>query len=158
MSRGMAYATTIDLFCPMFPAGRLSADSMLASLWRPMCSNGLCCRLGDFGIIRVPHRKSIVTDVVAGALQITAQFDRIGATVQAMAERVLTVDEQLNFARATFEIRWVKVDTRPRSILRSSCRCGGRRTITRLCGTSITVARRRRWPAALIIRRASGGM
>jgi hypothetical protein len=69
--------------------------------------------MGDFGIIRVPHRKSIVTDVVTGALQIAAQFDRIGATVQAMAERVLTINERLDFARATFEIRWAKVDTRP---------------------------------------------
>jgi hypothetical protein len=90
-----------------------TAWTMIAGLLRPICTNGLLCRMGDFGIIRVPHRKSIVTDVVAGALQIAAQFDRIGATVQAMAERVLTMNDQLDFARAAFEIRWAKVDTRP---------------------------------------------
>jgi hypothetical protein len=90
-----------------------SAWTMIAGLYRPLCTNGLLCRMGDFGIIRVPHRKSIVTDVVAGALQIAAQFDQIGATVQAMAERVLTEGEQLDFARTTFAIRWARVDERP---------------------------------------------
>ena len=90
-----------------------AAWTMLAGLWRPLCSNGLCCRIGDFGFIRVPHRKSIVTDVVSGALQIIAQFDRIGATVRGMAARVLTMDEQFNFARDAFNIRWAKADTRP---------------------------------------------
>ena len=90
-----------------------TAYTMIAGLYRPECTNGLLCRMGDFGIIRVPHRKSIVTDVVAGALQLTAQFDQIGATVQAMSERVLTHNEQMDFARTTFAIRWAKVDTRP---------------------------------------------
>jgi hypothetical protein len=90
-----------------------SAFILLAGLYRPLCTNGLLCRIGDLGIIRVPHRKSIVTDVVAGALQIAAQFGRISAAVSAMVSRVLTPAEQLEFARRAFEIRWAKAQQRP---------------------------------------------
>ena len=69
--------------------------------------------MGDFAVIRVPHRASVIADVVAGAIQITAQFAHIGAAVTAMAARMLSESEQLDFARTAYEIRWSKVDTRP---------------------------------------------
>jgi hypothetical protein len=90
-----------------------SAYQLLAGLYRPLCTNGLLCRMGDFAVIRVPHRASVIADVVAGAIQITAQFERIGAVVTAMAARMLTESEQLAFARTAYEIRWAKVETRP---------------------------------------------
>ena len=90
-----------------------AAYTLLAGLYRPSCTNGLLARIGDFGIVRVPHRKSVITDVVAGALEIAAQFGRISASVSAMVSRVLTPDEQIQFARRAFEIRWAKVDSRP---------------------------------------------
>ncbi len=87
--------------------------TLLAGLYRPSCTNGLLARIGDFGIVRVPHRKSVITDVVAGALEIASQFGRISASVATMVSRVLTPDEQLQFARRAFEIRWAKADPRP---------------------------------------------
>ena len=90
-----------------------SAYQLLAGLYRPLCTNGLLCRMGDFAVIRVPHRASVIADVVAGAIQITAQFAHIGAAVTAMAARMLSESEQLDFARTAYEIRWSKVDTRP---------------------------------------------
>lgn len=90
-----------------------SAYQLIAGLYRPECTNGMLCRMGDFGVIRIPHRANIIADVVAGALQISAQFDHIGATVQAMAERIMTPPEQLDFARTAYAIRWAKVDSRP---------------------------------------------
>jgi hypothetical protein len=89
------------------------AYQLISGLYRPLCCNGLLCRIGDFGVIRIPHRANIIADVVAGALQISAQFDQIGATVQAMAARIMTESEQLDFARTAFAIRWAKVDSRP---------------------------------------------
>src|SRR5271163_694581 len=77
-----------------------SAYQLLAGLYRPLCANGLLCRMGKFAMIRVPHRASVVADVVAGALQITAQFERIGETVTAMAARILAENEQQAFAEA----------------------------------------------------------
>jgi hypothetical protein len=86
---------------------------LLAGLYRPLCTNGLLCRMGDFAVIRVPHRASVIADVVAGAIQITAQFERIGTVVTAMAARILTESEQLALAQTAYEIRWAKVETRP---------------------------------------------
>jgi hypothetical protein len=89
-----------------------SAYQLLAGLYRPLCTNGLLCRMGDFAVIRVPHRASVIADVVAGALQITAQFERLGETVTAMAARVLSESEQQAFAETAFEIRWAKAEVR----------------------------------------------
>jgi len=90
-----------------------SAYQLLAGLYRPLCTNGLLCRMGDFAVIRVAHRASVIADVVAGALQITAQFERIGETVRAMAARMLTESEQQGFAEMAYRIRWAKVEVRP---------------------------------------------
>lgn len=90
-----------------------SAYQLLAGLYRPLCTNGLLCRMGDFAIIRIPHRANIIADVVAGALKITAQFERIGTQVSAMAQRLLSEREQVEFARVAYEIRWARVDSRP---------------------------------------------
>ncbi len=109
----------------------------------PLCTNGLLCRLGDFGIVRVPHRKSVITDVVAGRLEIASQFGRISASVSAMVARVLTVDEQIAFARRAFEISWANAAPQPPMDRTSSCRCAGRRMTTRRCGMSSIAARKR---------------
>jgi hypothetical protein len=69
--------------------------------------------MGDFAVIRIPHRANVIADVVAGALQITAQFARIGTQVQAMAARMLSDREQLEFAQVAYQIRWAKVESRP---------------------------------------------
>jgi len=90
-----------------------SAYQLLAGLYRPLCTNGLLCRMGDFAVIRIAHRSTVVADVVAGALQITAQFEQIGTQVTAMAARILTDEQQVAFAHTAFEIRYAKVETRP---------------------------------------------
>jgi len=90
-----------------------SAYQLLAGLYRPLCTNGLLCRMGDFAVIRIPHRSTVVADVVAGALQITAQFEQIGTQVTAMAARILNDAEQLAFAQTAFAIRYAKVEIRP---------------------------------------------
>jgi hypothetical protein len=90
-----------------------SAYQLLAGLYRPLCTNGLLCRMGDFAVIRVPHRANVIADVVAGAIHITAQFERIGSIVTAMAARILTESEQLQFAQTAYAIRWANIETRP---------------------------------------------
>ena len=90
-----------------------SAYQLLAGLYRPLCTNGLLCRMGDFAVIRIPHRSTVIADVVAGALQITAQFEQIGTQVTAMATRIMNAAEQLAFAQTAYAIRHAKVETRP---------------------------------------------
>jgi hypothetical protein len=75
-----------------------SAYQLLAGLYRPLCKNGLICRMGDFAMIRIPHRANVLADVVAGARELTLQFDRIGGLVHSMAARMLSEAEQLAFA------------------------------------------------------------
>lgn len=91
-----------------------SSYQLLAGLYRPLCRNGLICRMGDFAMIRIPHRANVLADVVAGAREMTLQFDRIGALVQGMAARMLSEAERLAFATRALEIRWADPTTRPR--------------------------------------------
>ncbi|MGA3156109.1 MAG: DUF932 domain-containing protein [Steroidobacteraceae bacterium] len=90
-----------------------SAYQLLAGLYRPLCANGLLCRLGDFAVIRIPHRSSVIADVVAGAIEVCAQFGRLRSRVQAMAERLLDPAEQLALAHTAYHLRWARSDTLP---------------------------------------------
>ena len=78
----------IPEICLINAHDRTSAYQLLAGLYRPLCTNGLLCRMGDFAVIRIAHRSTVIADVVAGALQITAQFEQIGTQVTAMAARI----------------------------------------------------------------------
>jgi hypothetical protein len=91
-----------------------SAYQLLAGLYRPLCTNGLLCRMGDFAMIRIPHRANVLADVVAGARELTEQFERISAVVTAMAARLLSDEEQLKFAQRAYAIRWTNPDVQPR--------------------------------------------
>jgi len=90
-----------------------SAYQLRAGLFRPLCTNGLLARIGDFGFISVPHRSSVVADVVEGALRLTSQFQALGAAVEAMAARVLTPPEQLGFGEAALAIRYPQAERLP---------------------------------------------
>jgi hypothetical protein len=90
-----------------------SAYQLLAGLYRPLCANGLLCRLGDFAVVRIPHRSSVVADVVAGAVEICAQFGQLRSRVQAMAERLLSPAEQLLLAHTAYRLRWTRNDALP---------------------------------------------
>ena len=90
-----------------------SAYQLLAGLYRPLCANGLLCRLGDFAAIRIPHRSSVVADIVAGAVEVCAQFGQLRSQVEAMAARVLSPAEQLQLAHTAYRLRWVDSDALP---------------------------------------------
>jgi hypothetical protein len=91
-----------------------SAYQLLAGLYRPLCTNGLLCRMGDFAVVRIPHRANVIADVVAGARELTEQFDRIESLVRAMAARNLSETEALAFAKRAFQIRWADPENQPR--------------------------------------------
>lgn len=84
-----------------------SAYELRAGLYRPICRNGLMVRMGDFGLIRVPHRaRDAIEDVVKGALAITQGFSGIGAVIERMAHTALTEAERLRFAEAALRLRY----------------------------------------------------
>jgi len=90
-----------------------SAYQLFAGLYRPLCANGLLCRLGDFALIRIPHRANVVADVVAGAIAVCGQFGHLSSRVQAMAERRLSAAEQLQLAHTAYRLRWSRSDALP---------------------------------------------
>lgn len=92
-----------------------SAYQLRAGLFRPVCLNGLLARVGDFGFVSVPHRSSVVADVVEASLRIAAQFDALGGTVRMMARRRLSPDEQCALAERALRIRHPHMDRLPHS-------------------------------------------
>jgi hypothetical protein len=83
-----------------------TAYQVRAALFRPLCSNGLLARIGDFGVIHVPHRVSAVANVVEAAQRILAGFEPIAAQVRAMARTRLEPDRQEAFARDAAALRF----------------------------------------------------
>jgi hypothetical protein len=63
--------------------------------------------MGDFGLIRVPHRgRDVMGDVVKGALQITQGFAGIGTVIERMARTEFAEAERTRFAEAALAIRY----------------------------------------------------
>lgn len=78
-----------------------------ASLYRAVCSNGLIVRSGDFGFVSIPHRGSVVDDVVMGAQAIVARFAEVAPRVAAMQTRELAPQERREFAEGALRIRYL---------------------------------------------------
>jgi hypothetical protein len=83
-----------------------SAYTLRAGLFRPVCTNGLCSQIGDFGLLHVPHRGNVIHNVVDGALQIARGFSDITCIVEQMAARTLDDRERRDFAAAALHVRY----------------------------------------------------
>ena len=98
-----------------------SAYTLRAGLFRPLCTNGLCTQIGDFGLLHVPHRGNVIHNLVDGALQIARGFKDITRVVQQMAARTLSDPERREFAVAALNVRYPQsarhVPVRPDQLL-----------------------------------------
>ena len=83
-----------------------SAYQVRAGLYRPICTNGLMTKLGDFGIIHVPHRGNVVANIVEAAQRILSQFEPVAVAVRGMVATYLSDRAQLEFAERAVAIRW----------------------------------------------------
>lgn len=83
-----------------------SAYQLRAGLYRPVCTNGLLTRLGDFGLIHVPHRGNVVQNVIDAAHTITRDFSRVGEVIERMHGTQLSFDERLDFAQRALAVRY----------------------------------------------------
>jgi hypothetical protein len=86
------------------------AYQVRAALFRPLCTNGLLARLGDFGAIHVPHRGNVVANVVEAAGLILAGFTPVAEQVRAMVRTELAAADQEQFARDAAALRWDEPD------------------------------------------------
>ena len=83
-----------------------SAYQVRAGLFRPVCTNGLLAKLGDFGAIYVPHRGNVVANVVEAAQRILSQFEPVAVAVKGMAATHLSDRAQCEFAEEAVGICW----------------------------------------------------
>jgi len=90
-----------------------SAYQLRAGLYRTLCMNGLLARVGDFGVIHVPHRGNVIANIVEAALQISSGFSAINDVIDVMHTAMLTETQRLRFAEQAFDIRFHRFDTKP---------------------------------------------
>ena len=83
-----------------------SAYQLRMGLFRVVCTNGLIVSRGAFPAYCVPHRGNVVDEVVAGALKLSENFERLAAQVERMEQRRLFKDEQLRFAERALALRY----------------------------------------------------
>ena len=90
-----------------------SAYQLRAGLYRTLCMNGLLARIGDFGVIHVPHRGNIIANIVEAALQIASGFSAINDVIDLMKVGMLTEAQRIQFAEQAFNIRFHRFDPKP---------------------------------------------
>jgi hypothetical protein len=90
-----------------------SAYQLRAGLYRTLCMNGLLARVGDFGVIHVPHRGNIIANIVEAAVQIASGFSAINDVIDLMHAATLTESQRIRFAEQAFHIRFHRVDAKP---------------------------------------------
>jgi hypothetical protein len=71
-----------------------------------VCTNGLIVSVGGFPSIRVAHRGDIVEQAVTGALEMTDRFGILAGLVERMEQRVLSDEEQMEFADRAISLRY----------------------------------------------------
>ncbi|HEY6641505.1 DUF932 domain-containing protein [Povalibacter sp.] len=83
-----------------------SAYQLRVGLFRFVCTNGLIVSTEMFPAIRVAHRKDVVDEAIAGAIQLSSRFDALGAVVERMRQRQLEEREQLALAQRAVALRF----------------------------------------------------
>lgn len=83
-----------------------SAYQLRAGLYRPVCTNGLLSKMGDWGLIHVPHRGNVVANVVDAALELTRDFSRVGEVIECMHHTELTFEQKVAFAHQALAVRY----------------------------------------------------
>jgi hypothetical protein len=83
-----------------------SSYQLRAGLFRPVCTNGLLTRIGDFGLIHLSHRGDVVANVVEGALALTRGFATVGALIERMAATQLDEHQRWEFAHQALGVRY----------------------------------------------------
>ncbi|HEY6642882.1 DUF932 domain-containing protein [Povalibacter sp.] len=83
-----------------------SAYELRVGLFRFVCTNGLIVSTEMCPAIRVPHRRDVVDEAIAGAIQLSSRFDELGRAVERMQRRVLREEEQVSFAERALVLRF----------------------------------------------------
>ena len=82
-----------------------SSYQMLPGLFRSVCQNGLICG-ESFGVVRVPHKRNVVEQVIEGAYEVLGIFDRVEEKRDAMESLTLPVPARQAIANAALRYRF----------------------------------------------------
>lgn len=89
-----------------------SSYQMMAGAFRFVCMNGLVC--GDVvGDIRIPHKGSVIDNVVQGAFDVLDGADLVREVRDDMRAIALTPSEERVFARAALELKYEPSEAKP---------------------------------------------
>lgn len=83
-----------------------SAYWLHAGIFRLRCKNGLMVPVGDFGLVHVPHRGDVLTEVLEGANRIAREFGRVVPIVEQMKALPLTPAQAVRFAELAMRERF----------------------------------------------------
>lgn len=89
-----------------------SSYQMLAGCFRFVCQNGMVC--GDtLEDVRIPHRGSIINNVIEAAYRIIEDFDIIDQSKDTMKTTFLTKPEEVLFAQAALPLKYDDIEAAP---------------------------------------------
>ena len=83
-----------------------SAYQLRLGMFRVVCTNGLIVSHTAFPVFRIVHRRDVIEEAVAAALQLAAKFENLAALVERMERRVLASSEQMHLAEEGLRIRF----------------------------------------------------
>lgn len=96
-----------------------SSYRLMTGFFRLVCSNGLIVSAGNLGYIHVRHSgdDDLATKVLEGSYQIIDDVPQITAQVDLMKEQLLTMPQQIDFAKRALEIRRTSLAVEPEALI-----------------------------------------
>lgn len=85
---------------------RASTFSLELGLFRLVCSNGLTTSSVEFQSYKIRHVLSSSADVIDAVQSIVRQFPALTSTVETWNSRILSIDQQNDFAEKASLLRW----------------------------------------------------
>jgi Domain of unknown function (DUF932) len=87
-----------------------SAYQLRLGIFRVVCTNGLIVSKGAFPAFKIAHRRDVVDEVIAAALQLSGRFDSLAEVIQRMEARQLQPMDQRALAEQALSLRFGSLD------------------------------------------------
>ncbi len=83
-----------------------SSYQLRLGMFRAVCTNGLIVAQAAFPTFRIVHRRDVVDEAIAAALQLAAKFESLAGVVEQMERRYLEPHEQTALAEEGLRLRF----------------------------------------------------
>jgi hypothetical protein len=89
-----------------------SAYQLRLGIFRAICTNGLIVSVSAFPAFRFSHRRDVVDEAIAAALELGERFSSLADLVERMQQRRLDDQEQLQLAERALAVRFPSEERR----------------------------------------------